>query len=305
MKRRAVLVEAPLAFRMRRLEAARVGEIGLEVLTLPLIASRLAGGFTHLADRSALSTAIAAALDEGGFHDLEEVRRLPGMVRAVMQTLDRVWTADLDLEELAGNSRRLADLALIERRVRSLLPPGAMLPQDVRDAALERIDVASTLFASIRLERMIDVDPVWRPLLTALASRIELSWLAVGELDRGWFSGTVTKGVAIAGRSVIGDICADPRAEVVEALRWARKLLCRGNVCASDIAIATASPRTWDEHMLVLTRDAQLPLHFSHGLPALSTWEGQTCAALADVLTNGLSQDRVRRLLRRITSQDP
>src|SRR5262249_56581488 len=29
-----------------------------------------------------------------------------------------------------------------------------------------------------------------------------------------------------------------------------------------------------------------------------STWEGQACAALADVLTNGLSQDRVRRLLR-------
>jgi hypothetical protein len=305
MKRRAILVEGPLAFRMRRLEAARASDIGLEVLTLPLIASRLVGGFAHLADRSLLSTTIAAALDEGGFDELEEVRRLPGMVRAVMQTLDRAWAADLDLEQLAGNSRRLADLALIQRRLQSMLPSGAMLPQDVRDAALKRIGVASILFASIRLERMIDVDPVWRPLLAALAPRIELSWLAVGESDRSWFPGTVTKSEEAASRSVSGDVCADPRAEVVEALRWTRELLCRGNVSASDIAIATAWPGTWDEHMLVLTRDAQLPLHFSHGLPALSTWEGQTCAALADVLTNGLNQDRVRRLLRRIASLSP
>ena len=305
MKRRAILVEGPLAFRMRRLEAARANEIGVEVLTLPLIASRLAGGFAHIADRSLLSTAIAAALDEGGFQELEQVRLLPGMVRAVMQTLDRAWTADLDLEQLAGNSRRLADLALIQRRVQSVLPPGAMLPQDIRDAALERIGVAPNLFVSIRLERVIEVDPVWRPLLTALASRIELSWLAVGESDRRWFPGTVTKSEEIADGLVSGDVCADPRAEVVEALRWARELLCRGNVSASDIAITAASPATWDEHMLVLARDAQMPLHFSHGLPALSTWEGQTCAALADVLTTGLSQDRVRRLLRRIASLNP
>ena len=91
MKRRAILVEGPLAFRMRRLEAARMNEIGLEVLTLPLIASRLAGGFAHIADRGLLSTAIAAALDEGGFGELEDVRHLPGMARAVMQTLDRAW----------------------------------------------------------------------------------------------------------------------------------------------------------------------------------------------------------------------
>jgi hypothetical protein len=129
-----------------------------------------------------------------------------------------------------------------------MLSPGAMLTQDVRDAALKRIGLAATLFASIRLERMIDVDPVWRPLLTALAPRIELSWLAVGESDRSWFPGTVTKSEEVAGRSVSGDICADPRAEVVEALRWARELLCHGNVCASDIAIAAAWPATWDEH---------------------------------------------------------
>ena len=98
--------------------------------------------------------------------------------------------------------------------------------------------------------------------------------------------------------NVRGELCADPRAEVVEALRWARELLSRGNVSALDIAITAASPSAFDEHMLVLASQAGIPIHFSHGIPALSSWEGQSCAALADVLGNGLSQERVRRLMR-------
>lgn len=39
------------------------------------------------------------------------------MVRAIIQTLDRVWSADIDLEALATTSPRLSDLALIEQRV--------------------------------------------------------------------------------------------------------------------------------------------------------------------------------------------
>jgi hypothetical protein len=54
----------------------------------------------------------------------------------------------------------------------------------------------------------------------------------------------------------------------------------------------------FDEHMLVLASQAGIPIHFCHGVPALSSWEGQSCAALADVLGNGLSQERVRRLMR-------
>ena len=80
-----------------------------------------------------------------------------------------------------------------------------------------------------------------------------------------------------------GELCSDPRAEVVEALRWARELLSRGNVSANDVAITTASPSVFDEHMLVLASQAGIPIHFSHGVPALSSFEGQSCAALADV----------------------
>ena len=45
MNRRTVVVEGPLAFRMRRLAAARNAEAGLQIMTLPALAACLAGGF--------------------------------------------------------------------------------------------------------------------------------------------------------------------------------------------------------------------------------------------------------------------
>ena len=189
MKRRVIVVDGPVAFRVRRLDAARAHDIGLEILTLPLLAARLAGGFCSLADRELLAPAIAGALSGGGFKEIEEVRILPGMVRAVMQTLDRAWASDLDLDDLANTSSRLSDLALIQQRVRAALPAGAMLPQDARDAALARIQFAPAVFGSVTLDRLVDVDPVWRPLLITLASRIDVSWTAVGVADRSWFPG--------------------------------------------------------------------------------------------------------------------
>ena len=51
-----------------------------------------------------------------------------------------------------------------------------------------------------------------------------------------------------------GELCADPRAEVVEALRWTRELLSRHGASASDITITAAATPAWDEHVLVLAR---------------------------------------------------
>jgi hypothetical protein len=260
MKRRVMVVDGPLAFRMRRVDAARAGDIGLEILTMPLLAARLAGGFCRLADREVLAPAIAAALESGGFKEINDVRSLPGMVRAVIQTLDRVWASDLDLDALARTSSRLWDLALVQERIRASLPTGAMLPQDARDAALARIEFAPAVLGSVTLERLIDVDAVWRPLLIALAARVDVSWTAVGDAERSWFPGTVTLSEETTPRTLGGDLCADPRPEVV-ALHWARELLSRGDVAAADIAIVAASPATWDEHVLVLSRDADLPVY--------------------------------------------
>src|SRR5229473_1741416 len=240
MKRRVIVVDGPLAFGMRRFQAARANDVGLEVLTLPLLASRLAGGFRHRADRETLSMAVARALRDGGFAQLEAVRNLPGMVRAALQSLDRAWSADLDLDNLASTSARVSDLAMLQQRVSEVLPQGAMLPRQLRDAALERVSFAPKLFGSVELDKLVDV---------------------------------------------------------VEALRWTRELLSRGDASAGDIAITGAATPAWDEHILALARQAGIPVHFSHGLPALNSWEGQSCAALADVLGNGVNQERVRRLL--------
>lgn len=300
MKRRVVVVEGPLAFRMRRLRAALDGDLGLEIVTIPQLAARLAGGFCRPADEEVLYPAISHALGEGNLNELGSVADLPGMVRAVTQTLRRVWRADFDLEAVADQSPRFGDLALIQRRLRAALPTGSLVPPDLRDAAIGRIAHAKVLFGAVHIEGLNDIDAIWRPLFLSLSHEVKVSWRAVGPADRNWFPGTAEAAPEIAPQTLSGVVCADPRAEVVEGLRWARALLSRGDVRASDVALTAAAPATWDDHFLVLANEAGLPVHFSHGIPALSTRDGQACAALADVLINGLSQDRVRRLINRL-----
>lgn len=301
MDRRTAVVSGALAFKMRRTRAAQAGELGQEVLTLPQLAARLAGGFQQEAKAEVLQPAVRSALQDGGFQDLESVRDLPGMTRAVLRTLSAVWRADLRLIDRSEGSARLADLALLEDRVRRALPSAYLLPQDLRDRALARIEHAPSLFGHIRLQGVLDVEPIWRPLVSALAATQAVTWeVDSDDLDRGWFAGALQVATRAAPAEARAEICADPRAEVVEALRWARALLSSGQVQASDVAITSVVTETWDEHMLALSREAGLPVHFSHGLPALDTLEGQACAALADILLRGLSQPRLRRLLRRV-----
>lgn len=285
---------------MQRAAAARAGAIGREILTLPQMASRLAGGFLRAAGPEHLYPAIRAALAKGGFAELEGVRDLPGTPRAVARSLHAVWKADLALAERSGASPRLADLNLIERRVRESLPSGLLLPAALRDAALAKLHHAQALLGAVILDGLLDIDPVWRPLVAALARSLDdITWRVPGEGDRSWFPGRIVLPAPAAAHLVEAEACADPRAEAVEAMRWARARLSRG-VPASQIAITAAAPAAWDDHLLVLSRQAKLPLHFSHGIPALGTREGQACAALADSLVQGLSQQRIRRLVRRL-----
>jgi hypothetical protein len=285
---------------MRRAQAARDGDLGLEILTIPQLAARLAGGFSSPADEEVLYPSISRALAEGGLTELALVATLPGMVRAVTQTLRRVWRAGFDLDSVADQSPRFRDLALIQARIRAMLPPGALIPPDLRDAAINRIAYAKALLGSVHVEGLSDIDAVWRPLFARLSQEVKVSWLAVGPANRDWFNGRVAVTPETSPRRLTGEVSADPRAEVVEALRWARALLSRGDMPASDIALTAAVPGPWDDHFLVLAAEAGLPVHFSHGVPALSTRDGQACAALADILINGLSQDRVRRLINRL-----
>ena len=71
---------------MRRMEAARAGESGLQH-NLRQLAARLAGGFLYPVPPALLEPAIEVALDEAGFAEFDAVRALPGMTRAVARTL--------------------------------------------------------------------------------------------------------------------------------------------------------------------------------------------------------------------------
>src|SRR5260370_27679028 len=115
MNRRTVVVEGPLAFRMLRLAAAWGAEAGLQILTPPLLASRLAGGFRRPARSQDIEPAIRSALDAPGFAELEAIRELPGMTRSIAWTLSAVWDADLSLAGMADEKARLRELALVEQ----------------------------------------------------------------------------------------------------------------------------------------------------------------------------------------------
>jgi len=303
MVRSTLVVDGPLAMRMRRLAAAREGGIGREILTLPLVAARLAGGFIAPVATDVLYPAIQTALAAGGFQDLDRVASLPGMPRAVLQSLDAAWRADIDLSSLPLHVPRFVDLHLLETRIRAGLPPSRMLPRDLRDAALARVPLAKSLFGSVTLDGIVEIDAVWRGLLNEIAQFTEVSWDLPGQSEQQWFEGTLRQRAAVGPATVSAEVSADPKSEVVEALRWVRQLLASGQAKAEEIAVAAISTPDWDDHFLAYVRNAGLPLHFSHGVPALSTPEGQACAALADILTSGLSQERIWRLFRRLPAR--
>ena len=79
-------------------------------------------------------------------------------------------------------------------------------------------------------------------------------------------------------------------------MRWARQLMASGEAEPADIAIASVTPAEYDDHFLALRGDANLDLHFVHGVKVTTSREGQAAAALADILLRGLSQTRMRRL---------
>jgi hypothetical protein len=90
--------------------------------------------------------------------------------------------------------------------------------------------------------------------------------------------------------------CATPQHEALEAFRWIRELIASGKGRPEEIAIAAASPGDFDDHMMALSADANIPIHFVHGVKAVTNRDGQTAAALAETLIKGVSQERVRRL---------
>ncbi len=298
MWRRTTVAHSRLKMKELRLAAARERQHGLQILTFEQLAARLAGGLTQPVDDDALSEAIVAILPGTDLGGLDGIKTLPGIVGAAADTLRKAWRAGLDLQARAGEHSRLGSIASLERAVVAALPPSMMRPADLVAAGLARLEHAKTLFGPIEIVGITELSPVWRPLLHAIARRVPVRWNAGPRPVPDWLDDEVVEIVRDEAKSP--DISAVSAAtayhEAVEAMRWARELLASSRAEPADIAIASAIPAEYDDHLLALRADANLDLHFVHGVTVTASREGQAAAALADILLRGLSQTRMRRL---------
>lgn len=295
--RSTLVVHGRLAMREGRLAAARDGRHGLQVMSFEQAAVRLAGGFARPIDDDSLRAAIQAVLPMTPMGELESIKALPGMIDAAVDTLHKAWRAGIDLAARAADHPRLAAIARLEATVLDQLPPGMMRPVDIVAAATNRIGHAPAVLGPIEIVGLTELSPCWRPLLQALTTYIPVRWAAGPRTVPAWLEGTSVhvSPAPTEAPGVRAVSAATAYHEAIEAMRWVRSLLASG-VVPSEIAVATASPADYDDHFLALRVDANIDLHFVHGVRTVTTREGQAAAALADIIVRGLSQSRLRRL---------
>jgi hypothetical protein len=296
--RRTIVAHGRLALRELRLDAARHRRHGLQVMSFESLAVRLAGGFARPIDDETLRAAIQVVLPTTPLGELESIKMLPGMVDAAADTLHKAWRAGIDLAIRAGEHPRLDSIARLEAAVLALLPPGMMRPTDLVAAACQRLGHTKAVLGPIEIVGITELSPCWRALLQALTHHTPVTWTAGPRPTPAWLEATgilITR--ARPQTPVVRTVsAATAYHEAIEAIRWARSLLASGEAEPADVAIAAASTAEYDDHFLSLRADANLDLHFVHGIKVTTTREGQATAALADILIRGLSQTRMRRL---------
>lgn len=298
--RRTIVVHTSFAAHMTRVAAARRGEIGLQIMSMGQVAARLAGGFLRPIDIDALREAVRHTLPTVSLGELEPIKSLPGMVRAATGTLDKIWRADIDLS--ASKHPRLQALAALESQVLQRLPPSMKTPRALVDLALNRLTHAPAVLGPVEIHSHSEMPACWRRLLLAIANCVPVVWVAGPRAVPDWVIGKNIEIRQGPPSGIAPDVysCATPQHEVLEAFRWMRSLLADGKAKPEDIAIAAASPADYDDYVSALSHETNIPIHFVQGLQAVATPAGQTAAALADVLVNGISQARVRRLMVRL-----
>lgn len=281
-----------------RLAAARERHHGLQIMTFEQLAARLAGGLSRPVDDETLRATIQAVLPDVALGELDSLKSLPGMAGAATDTLRKVWRAGVDLQARGGEHPRIASIATLEEAVLAALPPAMMRPVDLVAAALRRLDHVAALFGPIEIVGITELSPCWRPLLHAIAQRVTVRWTAGPRSTPAWLDGNVIDVTRSDPHTpeIVTVSTSTAYNEAIEALRWARQLIASSTADPSEIAIASVTPADYDDHFLALRADANLDLHFVHGVKITACREGQAAAALADVLVRGLSQTRMRRL---------
>jgi hypothetical protein len=303
--RKTIVVHTRLAGHLARVEAARTGSSGVQIMTMGQLAARLAGGFLRPIDLDALRDAVRQAIATIDLGELEPIKNLPGMLRAAVGTLDKLWRAGIDLGE--ETHPRLEAMRALEEEVVRRLPSSMRRPKQLVESARARIAFAKTVLGPVEIHGHSEMSPCWRSLLKDLSEVVPVTWIAGPRHLPDWLQNTGVE-IQTAPSTEAQPIllsCANPQHEVIEAFRWMRELLATGTARPEEIALTAASPADFDDHVLTLSRDANIPVHFVHGTNALASWEGQGAAALADVLVKGISQERVRRLFAIIHRNSP
>jgi hypothetical protein len=279
---------------MVRVEAARTAQNGVQIMTMGQLAARLAGGFLQPIDPEVLRDAVREALATVSLGELEPIKNLPGMVRAVVGTLDKLWHAGIDL--IGETHPRLQAIGALEAEVLLRLPPSMRRPKELVDLAFRRTAHAKIVLGPIEVQGHSEMSPCWRPLFCALSEVVPVNWIAGPRHVPDWLRETKAgiRAEPPSGAQPILFSCANPQHEVIEAFRWIRELLSTGKARPEEIAIAAAGPSDFDDHVLALSRDTSIPVHFVHGTKAVAARDGQIAAALAEVLVKGISQERVR-----------
>ena len=298
-QRRTVIAHGRLSMREVRLTAARGKQHGHQVMTFEQLAARLAGGFSQPVDDETLRAAVQDVLPRTALGELDGIKMLPGMVGATVDTLLKTWRAGIDLRERAADHPRLQSIAKIEEAVLTVLPPSMMRPSDLVTTALSRIEHARALFGPIDIVGITELSPCWRPLLSAIAAQLPVRWIAGPRSVPTWLGGSGIVEIVRTERhapEIVTVSASTAFHETIEALRWARQLIVSGDATPSEIAIASVMPADYDDHFLALRADANFDLHFVQGVKVTASREGQTAAALADILVRGISQTRIRRL---------
>ena len=298
MERHTIVTHGRVAMKELRLDAARRRCHGRQIITFEQLAVRLAGGLAQSVEEDPLLEAIRTVLPKTKLGELDGIKELPGVVNAVARTLRKAWRGGIDLHARAPWHRRLGSMATLEAAVLRELPAAMKRPADLAAAALNRLDHSPRLFGRIDIVGLTELSPVWRPLLHAVASRQPVRWIAGPRAVPQWLDGGVIdveqSESCAPGFLVVS--AATAYHEAIETMRWARQLLASGQAEPADIAIAGATPADYDDHFLALRADANLDVHFVHGIKVTASREGQAAAALADILMRGLSQTRMRRL---------
>jgi hypothetical protein len=264
--KRTLIIAGGTAASARRLEAARKGQLGLEIRTIEQVAQRLAGGFLRPVDGDTLARAADDAIRAtpvAELGDLQAIAGLPGLPGALAATLNKAWLANIDLAtEAAGQPgvARLATIAKLEQVVLDRLPNGMLRPGDLARQAALRLPHAPAVLGPIELDYLMDVAPCWRLLLMLLHRPREVFWRSGAHVTPAWWIPPCKDETHedVTTPTVRAVTCATARHEVIEAMRWARGLLATGNVQAGQIAFAAASPGEYDDLVLAMGAEASL-----------------------------------------------